>query len=165
MAWNYSARTDAQGGFLFTNLPPNRSFGLHATMESLGGRGALSKRAGQVHEVGSTNDMGDLNLEPAFTVEGRIRLTDGKPIPAHSRLNLLRTSLSGLQDGLSLTVGPDGAFRFAGVPAEQSTIYLRIPGYEISPDDRFLKSGSATNFTVSNNITDMVIGIQPQTGK
>ncbi len=104
-------------------------------------------------------------MEPAFTVKGRVRLTDGKPIPTHSRLNLLRTSLSGLQDGLSLTVGPDGSFRFAGVPAEKTTIYLRIPGYEISPDDRFLKSGSATNFIVTNNITDMVIRMQPQTGK
>jgi hypothetical protein len=165
MAWNYSARTDDQGRFLFTNLPPNRSFGLHATMKSLGSRGALSKRAGQVYDVGSTNDIGDLNLEPAFTVEGRIRLTDGKPIPTHSRLNLLRTSLVGLQDGLSLTVGPDGAFRFADVPAEKTTIYLRIPGYEISPNDRFLKSGSATNFTVISNITDMVVRMQPKTEK
>jgi hypothetical protein len=165
VAWNYSARTDDQGRFLFTNLPPNRSFGLHATMESLGDRGALSKRAGQVYDVGSTNDIGDLNLEPAFTVEGRIRLTDGKPIPTHSRLNLVRASMLGLQDGLPLTVGPDGAFRFAGVPAEKTTIYLRIPGYEISPKDRFLKSGSATNFTVVSNITDMVIRMQPQTQK
>jgi hypothetical protein len=165
MAWNYSARTDNQGRFLFTNLPPNRSFGLHATMDSLAGRGALSKRAGQVYDVGSTNDVGDLNLEPAFTVKGRIRLTDGKPIPTHSRLNLLRTSMVGLQDGLTLTAGPNGAFRFAGVPAEKITIYLRIPGYEISPNDRFLKSGGATNFTVVSNITDMVIRMQPQTQK
>jgi hypothetical protein len=165
MAWNYSARTDEQGRFLFTNLPPNRSFGLHATMASLGGRGALSKRAGQVHEVGSTNDIGDLNLERAFTVKGRIRLADGKAIPPHSRLNLLRTSMVGLQDGRSLTVGPDGAFRFAGVPAEKITIYLRIQGYETSPNDRFLKSGSATNFTVISNITDMVIRMQPRTEK
>ena len=164
-AWNYSAFTDDQGRFLFTNLPPDRSFNLYATMESLGDRGALSKQPGQVHKSGSTSDIGDLSLKTAFKVEGQIRLTDGKPIPAHSRLNLLRTSMVGRQDGLSLALGPDGAFRFVGIPAEKATIYLRIPGYEISPNDRFLKSGSATNFTVVTNITGIVIQMQPQTGR
>jgi hypothetical protein len=164
-AWNYSALTDDQGRFLFTNLPPNRSFVLYATMESLGDRGAFSKRPGQIHEVGSTNDMGDLSLKAAFKVEGRIRLTDGKPVPTHSRVDLFRASMVGRQDGLSLTLGPDGAFSFAGVPAEKVAVYLRIPGYEISPQDRLLKSGSATNFTVVSNITGIVIQMQPQNGQ
>ena len=65
-AWNYSAFTDDQGRFLFTNLPPDRSFNLYATMESLGDRGALSKQPGQIHEVASTNDIGDLSLKLAL---------------------------------------------------------------------------------------------------
>ena len=163
-AWNYSALTDDQGRFLFVNLPPNRSFSLCASMESLGDRGALSKQPSQVHGDGSTNDIGDLSLQRAFKVEGRIRLADGKPVPAHSRLNLVR-SMAGRQDGLSLALRPDGAFSFVGVPAEKVAVYLLVPGYEISPNDRFLKSGSATNFTVVNNITGIIIPMQPRTGK
>jgi hypothetical protein len=164
-AWNYATFTDGQGRFLFTNLPSNRSFNLYATMESLGDRGACSKQPGQIHEVGSTNDIGDLRLKPAFKLDGRIRLMDGKPVPAHSRLNLVRSSMVGRQDGLSLALGPDGAFAFVGVPAEKVMVYLRIPGYEISPNDRFLKSGSATNFIVATNITGIVIQMQPQSGR
>lgn len=161
-AWNYSAFTDDQGRFLFTNLPANRSFSLYATMESLGDRGACSKQPGQIHGVGSTNDIGDLSLKPAYKLDGRIRLTDGKPVPAHSRLNLLRSSMVGRQDSLTLELGSDGAFSFVGVPTEKVTVYLRIPGYELSPNDRLLKSGSATNFAVANNITGIVIQMQPQ---
>jgi uncharacterized GH25 family protein len=160
-AWNYSAVTDNQGRFSFAHLPPNRKFNLYAPMESLGDRGALSKHLGQVHEDGSTNDLGDLNLEPAFIVAGRIHLTDGKPIPSHSRVTLARASFVGMQDDLSTSVGPDGNFHFAGVPAEKAAIFLRIPGYEISPKDRSLKSGSATNFTVGSNLTGMLIQMQP----
>lgn len=161
-AWYYSAFTDGQGRFVFTNLPPNRRFNLCATMESLGDRGALSKQPGQVHGDGSINDIGDLNLQTAFAVEGRVRLMDGKPVPAQSRLSLVRTSLVGMQDGLASAPGPDGAFSFAGVPREKVTIYLRIPGYELSPNDRLLKSGSATNLMVVSNITGLVIQMQPR---
>ena len=117
--WQYFARTDSEGRFAFTHLPPNRSFSLYATMESLAGQGAVSRRKGQVHADGSTNDFGDLTLDPAFTIEGRVRLSDGKPIPANSRVRLTRTTMVGLQDGLSFAVGEDGSFHFAGVPAER----------------------------------------------
>src|SRR6266516_5168821 len=70
--WQYFARTDSEGRFAFTHLPPNRSFSLYATMESLAGQGAVSRRKGQVHADGSTSDLRDLNLDPAFTVVGRI---------------------------------------------------------------------------------------------
>jgi len=159
--WRSFARTDGEGRFAFAHLPPNRSFSLYATMESLAGRGAVSRQQGQVHENGSTNDFGDLNLAPAFTVGGRIRLSDGKPIPAKSRLRLTRTTMAGVLDSLSLSLDEDGSFRFAGVPAEPVALYLRIPGYQLTPRDALLKSGSATNLTVVSDITGLVIEMKP----
>src|SRR5207249_1499424 len=97
--WHYFARTGSEGRFAFTHLPPNRSFSLYATMESLAGQGAVSRRKGQVHADGSTSDFGDLNLDSAFAVEGRVRLSDGQPIPTNSRVRLTRTTKVGLQDG------------------------------------------------------------------
>ena len=159
--WHYVAVTDDQGRFAFSHLPPNRSFSLYATMESLAGRGAVSRRQGQVHEDGSTNDFGDLNLDPAFTIEGRIRLSDGKPVPTDSLIRLTRTTMVGLRDGLSFALGEDGSFHFAGIPAEPVTLLLRIPGYQLTPRDALLKSGSATNITVVTNITGLVIEMKP----
>lgn len=160
--WNYSGLTDAQGRFSFAHLPPNRPFSLYATMGSLGEQGALSKLPRRTLESGSTNKLGDLSLAPAHRVEGRILLADGKPIPALSHVTLTRMSMAGSQDALSRALDQDGTFRFAGVPAEKATIYFRVPGYEISPKDRQLKSGSATNLVVAGNITNLVIRMQPQ---
>ena len=50
-------------------------------------------------------DFGDLNLDPAFTVEGRIRLSDGKPIPANEVVMLLYKTMT--QDGSASTPALD----------------------------------------------------------
>jgi hypothetical protein len=84
-------------------------------------------------------------------------LSDGKPIPFGSQLRLNRSGMVGVQDGLSLAVGEDGSFHFAGVPAEPVTLYLRIPGYQLTPSDSLLKGGSLTNLTVLTNISGLVI--------
>ena len=85
------------------------------------------------------DDFEDLNLDPAFTVEGRVRLSDGKPIPAHSRVRLIRTTMVGLLDGLSFAVGEDGSFHFAGVPAERLTLLFADSGLSINAEGRPIK--------------------------
>ena len=159
-AWACSALTDNDGRFSFEHLPPNHAFVLLGKMESLGSRGVLPERLERVHEVGSTNDIGDLTLEPAFKVEGEIRLTDGKPIPANAQILLARPH-SGRMDSLGFAVGKDGSFHFPGVPRETVQLLLRVPGYELTPRDAFLISGSATNITVVTNITGLVIEMKP----
>lgn len=158
-----SVFTDKEGRFLFMCLPANQSYSYFATMESLGSRGSLPMREFQVNGVGSTNDIGDVTLEAAFTVSGRIQLTDGKPIPGRSRISLGCSTFSGYQDRLSWVLAPDGTFRFAGVPAEKATLYLQIPGYEIKPDDRRMIWGSITNVAVTGNIKDLVVAMEPET--
>ena len=156
--WSSTALTDNQGRFSFAHLPPNRSCRLRGLMGSLADRGAVPVRRVEVHGNGSTNDLGDLNLEPAFKVEGQIRLADGKPIPAGSSLSFGNFDL-----GFSsrFTVGADGSFRLTGFPAGNLTVYLCIPGYQLTPKDALLKSGSATNITVVTNMKGLVIEMKP----
>lgn len=160
-AWHYSALTDDRGRFLFTHLPPNRSCTIYGTMVSLGDRGAIPKHRVPVGENGSTNDIGDLHLGPAFKIQGRIRLSDGKPIPPNSQLVLSRANMVNMQDSLRLRLGPDGSFVFDGVPPEPVQLRLRIPGYQLTPRDRWLIAGSAMNFTVTTSITNMMIEMKP----
>jgi uncharacterized GH25 family protein len=159
-AWRCSALTDAQGRFVFSNLPPNRKFRLYATIGSLGERGSLPILSGKVHGDGTTNDIGDLTLAPGYRIAGRIRLTDGKAVPSRSRLILARSGIGGTDSWTA--VGPDGGFSFIGVPVEKIAIYLRIPGYELTARDRLLISGSATNYTVAGNMTNLVIEMRPE---
>jgi hypothetical protein len=71
----------------------------------------------------------------------------------------------GVLDSLSLPLGVDGSFRFAGVPSEKVAIYLRIPGYQLTPRGAQLKAGSATNLTVVNDITNLIIEMKPAVRK
>jgi hypothetical protein len=158
-AWACFARSDGQGRFLFEHLPPNHSFVLHGTMLSMAGRGALPESAD-----GSTTDIGDLELKPAYRMGGRIRLADGKPIPDGSRL-ILRRNRNGMGDSMEFGLGKDGTFLFTSVPAESVQLGIRIPGYELTPMDYRLISGSATNLTVAGNLTGLDIVMKPHTRK
>jgi len=161
--WQYSALTDDGGGFFFANLPTNRSCSLYGTMSSLADRGAISKQRVSIRENNSTNDLGDLNLSPSFKVAGRIRLSDGKPVSTNAYLTLRRRDMVGTQDSLLCATGPDGAFRFIGVPAEPIQLLLRVPGYQLTPRDRLLMAGSSTNLDIVADMTNLVIEMRPQT--
>ena len=66
-------------------------------------------------------------------------------------------------NGIATELREDGSFHFAGVPAERVTLYLRIPGYQLTPKDALLKSGSATNLTVITDVTGLLIEMKPAT--
>lgn len=155
-----TAITDEQGRFLFNHLPTYRTPFLYAAMKSLSERGALSKRPVEVCENNSTNDIGEVILQPSYEVSGQIRLSDGKPIPVQSKL-LLNRQMVGRMDGVSSSLGADGKFRFVGVPAEIIMIQFRLPGYELTPRDHLLKSGPATNLNIVSNITNLMIEMKP----
>ena len=78
---DFSVGTDDNGKFLFVNLPPNRDYYLYAYMSSLGDRGAVLARPVHVDGDGTTLDAGDVQVQPRLKLAGRVRLTDGKPVP------------------------------------------------------------------------------------
>lgn len=155
MNGNFSVVTDGEGRFSFENIPPDRDYYLFGIMRSLKDRGALPLRHVQVGKAGSIQDVGDLNLEPAFTVSGTVRLSDGQPAPAGSIVTLCRTvmtppsngespqsedsnrSFYGLEDDLDNWVirgiGKDARFQFSGVPAGSVSIFIMVPpGFHLS---------------------------------
>ena len=161
--WHYSTSTDPQGQFLFAHLPTNRTCTLYGTMESLAG--GLARRRVAIGANGSTNDLGDVKLNPSYNVDGRIRLSDGKPVPAASRLTLLRRNLANLRDAMDCLAGTNGAFHFAGVPAEPMQLLLRVPHYQLTPRDRLLIAGSSTNLDITGDLTNLLIEMRPEVGK
>ena len=161
-AWNYIVLTDDSGHFSFSNLPPNRNCRLHGVTGSLGSQGVVPVRSVQIGANDSTNDLGDLHLESALKVEGQIRLTDGKAVPANSFLYF-----GDFDEGMSLpsAIQRDGAFQLTGVPAGKLNIYLRVPRYELTPKDSYLIAGSCTNVTIAADLTGWVINLTPKAGR
>jgi peroxiredoxin/protocatechuate 3,4-dioxygenase beta subunit len=126
---DYSVATDEEGQFLFVNLPPRTSYFLYGRMKSLGSRGSVPARRMQTQDDGSTLEAGDLKLEPAFTVAGEIRLTDGGRIPPKTRVMLSREEA---WDTQQIEVDSQGKFRLEGVPPESVNLHARISGYRLS---------------------------------
>ncbi len=127
---NFSVATDAEGRFLFVNLPPNKSYELYGIMKSLRAHGSLPVRTVRTGGDGDTFDAGELAVQPGFTVAGAIRLKDGQPIPPNTRVLLSRDRA---WDSQQAEADANGKFSFENVPAESVSLSTRIKGYQMSP--------------------------------
>jgi hypothetical protein len=151
--------TDKDGRFLLPNVPPGREFIVSATMKSLNGNGALPDTIITTGDSGSVQDLGKLEVKPAFTVAGRIVLSDGQPVPADTRLFLGRNQA---MDSQEVKLGPAGQFEFKGVPAESVTLAVRINGYSLSRRNPSLDwlNGQILG-RVSGDVTGLTLLMEP----
>ncbi|MEI8288319.1 MAG: redoxin domain-containing protein [Verrucomicrobiota bacterium] len=156
----FTIGTDADGKFLFANLPPRTEYLLCGTMKSLGARGCIPARNIRAGDDSGTSDVGEVEVRPAFVLGGQIRLTDGKPLPAHQRVQLSR---EGPWDSAQMETDNAGHFKFVGVPPEQVGISARVPGYRLS-----LRNVSLDQFNqfrligrMITNKTDFILELEP----
>jgi thiol-disulfide isomerase/thioredoxin len=157
---DFSIATDADGKFLFANLPPRTEYILCGTMDSLGARGCISGKSIHAGDDGETSDVGDVEVQPAFVLAGQIRLTDGKSLPAHEHVQLSRESP---WDSAQMETDEAGRFKFIGAPPEQVSVTARVPGYRLSS-----RNGSLDRFNsfqligrMVTNKTDLVLEFEP----
>ncbi|HTV39308.1 MAG TPA: carboxypeptidase-like regulatory domain-containing protein [Candidatus Sulfotelmatobacter sp.] len=156
--WKEWTLTDAQGKFVFSHLPPNQSFSICGSWDLPASGCAVPQTNVHLGENDSANNIGDIEAVPVCPVAGKILLSNGKPLPPKSFYFLGDDSMG---NSLSSPFGIDGSFRFPAVPGDQVSIYLRVPGYGLTPRDFRLKSGSVTNITVSVSSTNLVFEMRP----
>jgi hypothetical protein len=151
--------TDGDGRFMLMNVPPNRDFIVYASMKSLQGNGILPAKTFTSGDSGLSQDLGKLAIQPAFTVSGRVVLSDGKPVPAGTRIFLGRENSL---DSQEISLDPDGKFEFKGVPAESITMSARIKGYRLSKRNPSLdRLNGAILGRVPGDVTDLTILLEP----
>ena len=156
--WDAATVTDDQGKFLFAHLPPQQNWSICGSWDLPATAGVVPPTDVKIGADGSTNDLGDLNLQSVTKVAGRIRLSDGKPVPANSTYSL---SDAAMGRSSTLLLGADGAFQFIAVPGDKISIFLRVAGYQLTPRDFMLKSGTVTNITVVPSLTNLLIELKP----
>lgn len=151
--------TDSNGRFLIPNVPPGRQFVLYSKMDSLAGQGVTSGKVFTTGDSGTTTEINKLTVQPGCRLTGQIVLSDGKPIPPHTRLLLSRENA---WDHTEMELDPQGRFEFTGVPAEPVGISVRIKGYKFSkrnPSLDWLNGGIVG--TVTTNETNLVFLLEP----
>ena len=135
----FEVGTEADGRFSFTNLPPRTDYHLFGKMETVGRHGALPARPVHVGRDRETTDIGDLAVQPAFRVGGRVRLEDGGSLPDKSRLLIGRDQTS---DVLLVELGVNGEFDVQGIPPGIVTLSARVPGYKVSAKNQSYEAGN-----------------------
>jgi uncharacterized GH25 family protein len=152
--------TDADGRFTFSNVGANRDWYVYGLMASTKSLGAPKTQLIHVDDNRTVSNVGDLEFETANTVSGRVVLSDGKPVPPHTRI-LLSRELA--WDSQSVTIDERGGFTFTNVPAELVSLSVRVRGYRTSVKNQ---SADMVNLgmlvgLVDGNINDLTILLEP----
>jgi len=126
---HFEVGTDSDGRFAFINLPPHVQYNLYGIMQTLQNYGAVVSSQVSTEGDGSKVDAGDLVVDPAHRLAGRVVLDDGKPFPAKTRLLV---SLEAAWDSLHIELDQDGHFDTTGIPSGVVSLSVRVPGYRVS---------------------------------
>lgn len=156
----YSVLTDQNGRFVFTSIPPDRSYYFFAGMRSMEGKGCLTTRVIQVGADGSELALGELSSHPGYFVAGRIQLADGSPLPKGVRLFLSREEAA---DFYEVSPELDGSFRFTDVPTEVMKLSMRLDGYRMSLRNAGLDPLNPNRLlgSVAADLQGLLIDIEP----
>jgi hypothetical protein len=159
---NFVTVSDAQGRFVFSNLPPNNACSVYTLMcEARANGGVAPARKCKIGPDGATTDIGDLVLEPAFRVAGKVVLSDGKPVPKGQRAMLDRAEAWDFLPNVDLAA--DGSFVFEGVPAESVSLSVNVPDYHFSLSNPSLDrlNGFSVVGRVSGNLDGLLVLQEP----
>ncbi len=156
----FDVATDAEGRFKLPNIPANNRLVLYTKMKEMQEKGvALAPQKVSTGADGSTVDLGDLKVGPAYTLQGKVVTSDGQPLPARTRLYL---NLEGAWDNQDTRPDDDGWFQFLGVPASPIGLSLRVTGYRISaknPSKDWLNEGMIVG-QISTNMENFIIHLE-----
>jgi hypothetical protein len=159
--------TDVNGNFLFTNLAPDDEYVACAAMTDLAKRG-IAARTVTVRTPGDSKTIYNLKIpvSRARSIKGRIRLTDGKPIPPGTHVMLGR---EGSWDVQFTEADVEGRFEFKGVPANNEDaldLFATIRGYKYSKKTPGLEKAGEWIYSVpikpgESDITDLDVFYEP----
>ncbi|HEX5220777.1 MAG TPA: hypothetical protein VFZ59_14505 [Verrucomicrobiae bacterium] len=84
----FQTRTDANGVFVFTNLPSVRAWYVYGIVGTLPDGGALSPQMAKGGANGSVEDLGDLIVKPGLRLAGTIKTRTGEPLPDDIKIRI-----------------------------------------------------------------------------
>ena len=139
----FEAATDAVGVFRVLNAPANEQLVLYGLMSSLRRHGALPVRELRTGKSRSVADVGDLEVKAGQRLAGRVVLSDGKPVPAGTRMLLSREEAWDSQQAVVDCAGAVRVHRPAGGALHPVGERTGLPRLAAQRELRPAESGSA----------------------
>jgi hypothetical protein len=120
--------TQPDGTFAITNVPPPVDFYIYGKMDSVAARGATGAVDCATKHDEEIVDVGDIQIRPAQRLQGRVVLSDGKPIPDGMRVTI---SSERAWDTQTAMLPPEGRFEFVGLAAGSYSVFASVKGYTL----------------------------------
>lgn len=156
----FDVATDSEGRFSLPNIPANNRFVFYTKMKEMQEQGgALTPQRVTTGADGTTANLGDLKIGPAYSLKGRIVTADNQPLPNRTRVMI---SLEDAWDNQETRADDDGHFEFHGLPSESVSLSVRVTGYRISgknPSKDWLNEGLIVG-RLTGNMDDFVIHLE-----
>ena len=129
-AGGHEVATGSDGRFLLVNLAPNLEYHVYGRLSSLTNLGVLPIRRGNPGGDGAVWDLGDWQIQPGNRLAGRVRLSDGKSIPAQTLLVIDREDA---WDTLAIELPSDGRFEIPNLPPDEPlSVRVALDGYHLA---------------------------------
>jgi hypothetical protein len=125
--------TREDGTFAITNVPVGRILYVYPKMESLAPLGfAGNPEPLETKDDGQEIHMGDLRLQPAYTLRGKVVLSDGAAVGKEMRVTI---GSDEIMDSQMVVLGPDGVFEFKGLSRGVYTVMPGVRNYQLADGD------------------------------
>jgi len=120
--------TQPDGTFAITNVPAPVDCYIYSKMESVAARGATGTVECSTKHDNEIVDVGDIQIRPAHRLQGRVVLSDGKPIPDGMRVTISSERASDTQTAM---LPPEGRFEFVGLATGSYSVFASVKGYTL----------------------------------
>jgi hypothetical protein len=143
--------TQEDGSFTLSNVPVQTNWYIYAKMESVASRGATEPKPCATTRPEETVKVGEIQLRPAYHLEGRVVLSDGKSVPEGMRVIITSERVP---DNQTAILDKSGRFEFSGLQGMYS-ISPAVRGYSL------LNSQSEVETSVERDVKDFIISLNP----
>lgn len=151
--------TDENWRFTFVNVTPGQDYWLYGTLESFRAYGAASSIRITIAEGDSVKEVPPLGVGPAHHIGGRVRLSDGKPVPPGTRVTVAREPLGG---AALVLVDGDGRWETGGIPHETVHLMARVPGYRLARTSPGYEDRLRCSVVVDRDRDDVELVLEPE---
>jgi hypothetical protein len=155
-----SIGTDLHGGFTFPNVHPDEDYYIYGLMGSFKDGGAVPVVRIRSGADGATTDVGNLQVIRGHRIKGQVLLSDGKMVPAGTRLMVSREDA---WDHQEVRLDPEGRFEISGLPTEKYSLNVSLRGYRLSLKNHSIDSQSQFRLigTIDQDIDTLKILMEP----
>lgn len=161
MTLEREAITNDEGIFVFEHVAANDEYHVYTKMKSAGEQGAMKLTNIKTPNDNQAIELGDVALEPALVLAGKVQAGEGQALPRRVRLTLNRERA---KDSISATTDAEGKFKLTGIPAsEPIALQVRAQNHYLSRENFSLDPLNTWRLMgiVDENIEDLEILLEP----